>query len=104
MPSCELAETSNFDNLASFYFPEIELEHEYDHDLPPGDSILFTDSIMTPVSPPDFTFPESTLDPVPIHHMNLNHPFLMIILNLTNCAILKVPWINWQVLIFMILS
>ena len=23
---------------------------------------------MTPVSSPDFTFPESTLDPVPIHH------------------------------------
>ena len=68
VPSCELAKTSNFDNLASFSFPEIELEHEYDHDLPPDDSILLPDSIMTPVSPPDFTLPESTLDPVPIHH------------------------------------
>ena len=68
VPSFELAETPILDNLASFSFPEIELEHEYDHDLPLDDSILFPDSIMTPVSKPDFTFPESTLDPVPIHH------------------------------------
>ena len=54
--------------MASFSFHELELEHEYDHDLPLGDSILLPDSIMTPVSPPDFTFPVSTLDPVSIHH------------------------------------
>ena len=61
VPSFELAETSNFDSFASFSFLEIELEHEYDHDLQLGDSILLPDSIMTPVSPPDFTFPESNI-------------------------------------------
>ena len=55
--------------MASYSFPEIELENEYDHEPPLSDSILLPDSIMTPVSPPDFNlFPESTLDPVPIHH------------------------------------
>ena len=34
-----------------------------------GDSILLPDSIITPVSSPDFNlFLESTLDLVPIHH------------------------------------
>ena len=64
----ELAETPIVDSLASFSFPEIELEDEYDHDPQLDDSVLFPDSIMTPVSPPDFTFPESTLDPIPIHN------------------------------------
>jgi len=68
VPSCELAETPILDNLASSSFRELELEHEYDHDLPLDDSILFPDPIMTPVSPPDFTFSESTLDPIPIHY------------------------------------
>ena len=45
-PSFELAETP-IDSLASYSFPEIELEHEYDPDLPLGDSILLPDSIMT---------------------------------------------------------
>ena len=54
--------------MASYPFPKIELEHEYDPELPLDDSILLPDSIMTPVSSPDFTpFPESVLDPVPIH-------------------------------------
>ena len=56
VPSFELAEIPIFDSLASYSFPETELEHEYDHDLPLGDSILLPDSIMTPVSSPDFTF------------------------------------------------
>ena len=67
--SFELAQTPNFendiDNLASYSFPEIELENDPDPQL--GYSILLPDSIMTPVSSPDFNlFPESTLDPVPI--------------------------------------
>ena len=55
--------------MASYHFLEIELENEYDPESLLGDSILLPDSIMTPVSSPDFNlFPESTLDPVPIHH------------------------------------
>jgi len=55
--------------LASYPFPEIELENEYDHEPQLGDLILLPDSIMTPVFSPDFNlFPESTLDLVPIHH------------------------------------
>ena len=70
--SFELAQTPNFesdiDSLASYPFPEIELENEYDHEPQLSDSILLPDSIMTPVSSPDFDpFPESVLDPVPIH-------------------------------------
>ena len=54
--------------MASYSFPEIELENEYDPEPQLSDSIIFPDSIMTPVSSPDFNlFPESTLDPVPIH-------------------------------------
>ena len=50
-------------------FPEIELENKYDHEPQLSDSIQLLDSIMTPVSLPDFNlFPESALDPVPIHH------------------------------------
>ena len=55
--------------MASYSFPEIELENEYDPEPQLNDSILLPDSIMTPVSSPDFnTFPESTLDPVPIYN------------------------------------
>ena len=69
----ELAQTLNFekniDSLASYPFPEIELENEYDHEPQLSNSILLPDSIMTPVSSPDFDlFPESTLDPMPIHN------------------------------------
>ena len=68
--SSELVQTSDpIDILASFSFTKIELEHEYDLEPQLNDSILPPDSIMTPVSLPDFTpFPESTLDPVPIHN------------------------------------
>ena len=63
----------NFENhidiLASYPFPEIELENEYDPEHQLGDSILLPDSIMTPMSSPNFNlFPESTLNLVPIHH------------------------------------
>ena len=68
----ELAQTLNFENhikiLASYPLPEIELENEYDLEPQLGNSILLPDSIMTPVSSPDFNpSPESTLDPVPVH-------------------------------------
>ena len=47
----------------------IELHEECDLEPQLSDSILFPDSIMTSVSLPDFNlFPESTLDPVPIHN------------------------------------
>ena len=67
---CELTQTPHdIDSLASFPFPEIELENDYDPEPQLSDSILFPDSIMTPVSSPDFNlFSESTLDPVPVHN------------------------------------
>ena len=47
----------------------MELENEYDPKPQLSDSIVLPDSIMTPVSSPDFSlFPESALDPVPIHN------------------------------------
>ena len=65
----ELVQTSDpIDILASFPFTEIELEHEHDPELPLDDSTLLPDSIMTTVSSHKFTsFPESLLNPVPIH-------------------------------------
>ena len=52
----ELAQTPNFENeidiLSSYPFPEIELEYDLESQL--GDSILLPDSIMTPVSSPNF--------------------------------------------------
>ena len=55
--------------MASYPFPKIELENEYDPESQLGDSILLPDSIMTPVSLLDFNlFPESILDPVSIHN------------------------------------
>jgi len=54
--------------LASFSFPEIEFESEFDPETQLGNSIPLSDSIMTPVSLPDINpFPELILDPVPIH-------------------------------------
>ena len=69
----ELAQFHTFespiDQLASSHFCEIELHEECDLELQLSDSILLPDSIMTLVSLPDFNlFPESTLDPVPIHN------------------------------------
>ena len=56
--SFELTQTLNFksdiNSLASYPFPEIELENEYDHEPQLSDSILLPDSIITPVSSPDF--------------------------------------------------
>jgi len=56
--SFELAQTPNFENnidsLTSYSFPKIELGNEYDPQLQLNDSILLSDSIMTPVSSPDF--------------------------------------------------
>ena len=94
--SFELTQTLNdIDSLASYPFPEIELENEYDHEPQLSDSILLPYSIMTPVSSPDFNlFPESILNPVPFI-MKLNRPsLLIIILNLTNFILLKVPLTN----------
>ena len=62
----ELAQTPKFENdidsFASYPFSEIELENEYDLEPQLNDSILLPDSIMTPVSSPDFNlFLESTI-------------------------------------------
>jgi len=55
--------------LASYPFSEIEFDNEYDLEPKLDNSILLPDSIMTPVSSPDFNlFPESTSNPTPIHH------------------------------------
>ena len=55
--------------MASYPFPEIELEYDPKPQL--GDLILHPDSIMTPVSSLDFNpSPESTLDLVPVHREN----------------------------------
>ena len=66
----ELAQ--NFENhldiLASYPFLEIELDLECDPEPHISNSISLFDSIMTPVSLPDFfSIPESTLNPVPVH-------------------------------------
>ena len=54
--------------MASYPFPEIELEHEYDPKPQLGNSIPLPDSIMTPVSLSDFNpFFELVLDPVPVY-------------------------------------
>ena len=54
--------------MASYPFPEIELEYEYDPGPPLGNSISLPDSILTEVFLPEFRpFSESVLDPVPVH-------------------------------------
>ena len=64
----ELAQTPNFENeidiLASYPFPKIKLENEYDPELQLGNSILLPDSMSSPDFNPSL---ESTLDPVPVH-------------------------------------
>ena len=63
-PSCE----SHLDILASYPFPEIEIEPECDPEPHVSNSISLFNSIMTSVSLPDFfSIPESTLNPVPVH-------------------------------------
>jgi len=54
--------------LASYPFPEIELEHECDPEPQLNNLISLFDSILTLVSLPDFNrFPDSVLNPVPVH-------------------------------------
>ena len=78
-----LPKTSNFENdigsLASYPFPEIELENEYDPEPQLSDSILLPDSIMTLVSSPDFSLFPSQHWILCQFIMKLNHPSLMII-------------------------
>ena len=51
----ELNQTLSYENrldiLASYPFPEFEIEHECDPEPHIGDSILLFDSIMTPLFP-----------------------------------------------------
>ena len=54
--------------LTSYPFPKIKLEHECDPEPQLGNSIFLLDSIIIPVSLPDFHhFPKSVLDPMPVH-------------------------------------
>jgi len=56
------------DIWTSYPFPKIELENECDHEPQHSNSIPLLDSILTPVSLPQFnSFFESKLDPVPIY-------------------------------------
>ena len=69
----ELDQTLSFENhidiLASYFFLEIEIEHESDLEPQVGSSISLFDSIMTLVSLPHFfSILESTLNPISIHH------------------------------------
>ena len=53
--------------MASYPFPEIELENEYDPEPQLGNLTLLSDSITTSVSSRDFNPSlESTLDHVPV--------------------------------------
>ena len=68
------------DILISYPFPEIELELESDPEAHAGDSISLYDSIMTPVSLPDFfLYSGINIEAVPVHR-ELNHQYLMITL------------------------
>ena len=59
---------SRLDILASYPFPEIEIEPECDPESHVSNSISLFDLIMILVSLPDFfSIPESTLNPVPVH-------------------------------------
>jgi len=65
VPSCELAETSNSDNLASFSFPELELECDLDSQI--YDQVQIPESLLTPVLLPDLgNILESVLIPTSI--------------------------------------
>jgi len=55
--------------LTSYPFPEIELEHEYDPEPQLGNLISLLDSMLTPMSLPDFnSFPESVLNAMPVYY------------------------------------
>jgi len=59
---------NHIDMLASYPFPEIELDNECNLEPQLGNSIPLPDSIMTLVSLSNFNFlPESVLDLVPVH-------------------------------------
>ena len=82
--------------MASYPFPEIELENEYDPESQLGDSIPLPDSIMTLISLPDFNpFPGSTLDHVPIHREIKSPIFYDHHIELDQFILLKVLLINW---------
>ena len=98
----ELDQNQNFENhidiLESHPFSVIELENECNPEGQLGNSILLLDSIVTPVSLPNFNhFSESVLNLVPVHREIYHQSFNINILNLTNIILLRVPLIIWQV-------
>ena len=91
--------------MASYSFSEIELAHEYDPEPQLGNSILLPDSIMTEVFLPDLRpFPESILDPMPIHREIESPIFYDQQIELGQFHTYETPLTNWQVLIFMKLN
>ena len=82
--------------MASYPFPGIELEHEYDPEPQLDNSIPFPNSIMTQVSLLDVNpLPESVLDPVPIHY-EIESPILYDHhIEFDQFILLKVPLTNW---------
>ena len=64
----ELDQYQPIDKLASFYFNEIELDHEYELDLQFCDSVQNFESMLTLISLPDLDpIFEPTLIPLPMH-------------------------------------
>ena len=97
--SFELDQTLSFESLidilTSYPFLEIEFEHEYDHEPQLSNSISLPDFIMIrcfyQIS--DFFLSQHWILCQSI--VKLNHQsFMIIILNLTNFILLKVPLIN----------
>jgi len=72
----ELDQYQTIDELASFHFIEIELEHECEPDLQVCDSISNFESYLTPISLPDL---DPILEFTLIHvHINLEHEPLIL--------------------------
>ena len=63
----ELNQYQTFDKLASYYFSEIELEHESDTDSQFCDSVSIFESILTLISLPNLTTFLSQQIPIPIN-------------------------------------
>ena len=91
--------------MTSYPFPEIDLEHEYYPKPQFSNSISLPDSIMTEVFLPDFRpFPESTLDPVPVHYEIESPIFYDHHIELDQFHTFESPIDKLEVLIFMKLN
>ena len=67
---------NRIDNLVSYHFNKIELEHECEPELPVNDSVPNFESMLTPVLLPDSNhISESVLIPMPVN-LELESPIL----------------------------